>query len=272
MSTAAEIIDQIMNKPAGLSLLVVHAHPDDETLETGPLIAGLTDSGARVDLLTCTRGERGEVVPGVLPAGITQDQLVAQRERELEAACDLLGVRKQYFLGEAPFRAPAQQGRHYLDSGMVWVTPTQARPAPDASPISLTKSPKKEEIEDLITGLRQREWSAVVSYDDAGSYGHPDHLRTHQVVSAAAKNVGIPCIQIVSDPTAEVPGAAWFAPDDVRSRDVVVEALRAYRTQLQVLGTTADGTESADEKNDLHIRHVGGQRQEIPTRVGLIAS
>ncbi|MCT3012267.1 hypothetical protein EFN05_09575, partial [Propionibacterium freudenreichii] len=63
-----------------------------------------------------------------------------------------------------------------------------------------------------------------------------------------------------------------FAPDDVRPRDVVVEALRAYRTQLQVLGTTADGTESADEKNDLHIRHVGGQRQEIPTRVGLIAS
>jgi N-acetyl-1-D-myo-inositol-2-amino-2-deoxy-alpha-D-glucopyranoside deacetylase len=282
MSTASQIIEKIMKDPAGLSLLVVHAHPDDETLATGPLIAGLADSGAHIDVLMCTRGERGEVVPGVLPAGLTPAQLIVQRERELETACDLLGVRKQYFLGASPFRAPAHQGRHYEDSGMEWVTPTLAGPAADASENSLTSSSKNEEIHDLLNGLHQgtgfgganHNWSAVISYDDGGGYGHPDHVRAHLIAAAAAKKAGLPFVQIVSNDdaitTTDSSTASWYSRDDVRTRDVVIEALRAYRTQLSVLGTASDGTESAEATDDLHIRHVGGQRQEIPQRIGLI--
>lgn len=254
---------RLLARPQGRAVLFVHAHPDDDTLSTGPLIAWLARHGAEVDLLTCCRGERGEIVPGVLPPGVGGDELVAARERELDGACTELGVRRHWFLGDPPWRAPGRAVRRYEDSGMRWVTPTVAGPADDAGDLSLTRSLVGEELADVRAGLEQVAPDVVLSYDDGGGYGHPDHVRVHLLVAKATAALGLPFVQIVSND--DVPGtdssaAQWFEPDDPVVTQAVVAALRHYRTQLTVI----------DEDGDARIRHVGGQRQEIPRRVGLI--
>lgn len=79
--------------------LFVHAHPDDETVQTGSLLAWLAAQGLPVSVLTCTRGEQGEIVSGVLPASTTADELVRVREAELAHAIETLGVAASYFWG-----------------------------------------------------------------------------------------------------------------------------------------------------------------------------
>ncbi|SER73572.1 N-acetyl-1-D-myo-inositol-2-amino-2-deoxy-alpha-D-glucopyranoside deacetylase [Propionibacterium cyclohexanicum] len=256
-------IADLLTHARGLRVLFVHAHPDDDTLSTGPLIAWLARQGADVSLLTCCRGERGEVVPGVLPDGASPVDLVEARERELDAACTALGVRQHWFLGAAPWRARGRAERHYEDSGMRWVTPTVAGPARDASELSLTRASLDEEVADVLAGLRQLAPEIVLSYDEGGGYGHPDHLRVHQVVEQAARHQAVGFVAVLSND--DVPGtdtarARWFESDDPAVAQAVLAALRCYRSQLTVVGEGADS----------HIRHVGGQRQEIPRRVGLI--
>ena len=101
--------------------LFVHAHPDDETVQTGSLLAWLAAQGLPVSVLTCTRGEQGEIVSGVLPASTTADELVRVREAELAHAIETLGVAASYFLGTPPARAAGLGRRDYHDSGMRWV-------------------------------------------------------------------------------------------------------------------------------------------------------
>ncbi|MGI8415800.1 MAG: PIG-L deacetylase family protein, partial [Nakamurella sp.] len=95
--------------------LLLHAHPDDETLATGGTIARLLDEGCWVGVLTATRGERGDVVPGALPDGA---DLVQARLAELAAALGALGGVEHSFLGEPPARAKGAAPRSYADSGM----------------------------------------------------------------------------------------------------------------------------------------------------------
>lgn len=87
------------------SVLFVHAHPDDETIATGALIAELVARGTRVFLLTATRGERGEVVPGPLARLAGTEELTRVREWELQRASETLGIGQQFWLGEPPARA-----------------------------------------------------------------------------------------------------------------------------------------------------------------------
>lgn len=266
----SEAIRRLTDKPAGLRVLLVHAHPDDDTLSTGPLAVWVTGHGGAVDLVTCTRGERGEVVAGVLPDGTGPDELTAVREAELAAACAELGVGERWFLGDPPWRAAGLAGRRYEDSGMRWVTPTLAGPSGDAGEESLTGAPLAQEVADLSAGLAGRSYDLLVSYDDGGGYGHPDHVRCHEIVALACARAGLPFVQVLSqgedrggDP---VPGAdpaavtAWLDVAGTALEGRVVAALRRFRTQLTVVGS-GDG---------LHIRHVGGQRQEIPRRIGLL--
>ncbi|MFZ2623948.1 MAG: PIG-L family deacetylase [Propionibacterium sp.] len=262
-AAADALVERVLASPRGLSVLVVHAHPDDDTLSTGPLLAWLARHGADVGLVTCCRGERGEIVPGALPEGAGDHELVEAREGELDAACRALGVRRHWFLGKSPWRVPGRAERHYEDSGMRWVTPTVAGPAEDAGELSLSRSPIEEELADLLAGLDRTTPDVVLSYDDGGGYGHPDHVRVHQVVQRAAAARDLPFVQVVSNddvPGAVTSGARWFGTDEPAVADAVLTALHCYRTQLTVVGGDADP----------HIRHVGGQRQEIPRRVGLV--
>ncbi len=251
MMNLVELLRENRAALCGRRLLFVHAHPDDETLQTGTLIAMLRENKARVDLVTCTRGEQGEVVQGVLPANITPDDLVRAREAELEDACNEIGVSSRFFLGEPPARVRGKANRKYSDSGMRWLSPGVAGPAEDAPANSLTMSSIDEVVDDLKSAITEISPDAVLSYDAGGSYNHPDHVRTHEITKLACAELGTPFYEIASGPAQD--GFDYF--DLSEYLPTLRRALGHYRTQLTVC--------------DDHVRHVGGNTEEFHTRIGL---
>jgi N-acetyl-1-D-myo-inositol-2-amino-2-deoxy-alpha-D-glucopyranoside deacetylase len=157
-------------------LLLVHAHPDDEALATGGTIARYTGAGVHVTVVTCTLGEEGEVIPeelrGLLPTAA--DQLGGYRVGELRAACTALGVADQRFLGGI--------GR-WRDSGMVGT-------AANEHPRAFARGSFDEQVGALAKIIAEVRPQVVVGYDVNGGYGHPDHIRAHQVMMAAVGGGG----------------------------------------------------------------------------------
>lgn len=242
-------------------VLFLHAHPDDESLATGALIAELTAQGVQVGVVTATRGERGEVTDAALLAG---GDLVARRERELRGALGVLGVTSHSFLGQPPARVPGSAPRRYSDSGMIWVTPELAGPATDSGPDALTLAAVEEAAADFATYVEWFAADVVVSYDVHGGYGHPDHVASHHIAAGAAAAVGTGFVEILSPRADAATGELDWAPSGVEGAhvfelpqhlDTVREALSRYASQL-----TVDGDE---------VVHVGGQRHAIPTGVTL---
>lgn len=236
------------------SVLFAHAHPDDETLATGALIAWLTGRGVAVSVLTATRGERGEIVSGV----VVSDDLDGHREAELAGALAALGVARHGWLGSGEARVSGLGERRYVDSGMQWVTPTVAGAATDSGPDCLVFAPVAEAAADLAAYVRAVGAELVVSYDSDGGYGHPDHVAMHQISRLAAEVTGVPFAVVVSIPrdgsaAASEPAVEWF--DLAQELPVVTAALRCHASQLTVSGSD--------------VIHSGGQREPIQTRIGL---
>lgn len=232
------------------SVLFVHAHPDDETISTGALIAELVARDVRVTLLTASRGERGEVVPGPLSRLEGTVELTAHREQELQCATDALGIAEHYWLGTPPARAAGLLPRIYRDSGMRWIRPGVAGPSEDSGEDALTTAPLDEVTDDVAALIEQLKPSLVISYDDEGGYGHPDHVRVHEATIAASRAQGVPFAEILHAPVTDT---EWFTFD--AHLNTVTRALRCHASQL-----TVDGT---------HVVHSGGQRESIVTSVGL---
>jgi N-acetyl-1-D-myo-inositol-2-amino-2-deoxy-alpha-D-glucopyranoside deacetylase len=168
-------------------LLFVHAHPDDETLTTGATIAHYVARGARVQVVTCTLGEEGEVIGDRWAhlAVDNADQLGGYRISELTAALRALGVDEPVFLGGA--------GR-WRDSGMEGTPPRHHQRFTDAEPA--------ESVGALVAIIRALRPHVVVTYDPNGGYGHPDHIHTHEVTMAA----------VAASPGSEYPGEPWTVP------------------------------------------------------------
>lgn len=159
-------------------MVLVHAHPDDETIATGGTIARYAAEGAAVTVVTCTLGEQGEVIPAEL-AGLAAehaDQLGGYRIGELRAAGAALGLTDQRFLGGV--------GR-WRDSGMVVEPGGRAGVPPDLHPRSLAGAPLDEQVDQLLAVLDEVRPQVVVSYGPDGGYGHPDHVRAHEITMAA---------------------------------------------------------------------------------------
>jgi N-acetyl-1-D-myo-inositol-2-amino-2-deoxy-alpha-D-glucopyranoside deacetylase len=156
-------------------LLLVHAHPDDESLWTGGTIARYAAAGVRVTVVTCTLGEEGEVIPDFLRllAVDEADQLGGYRVGELRAACAALGVSDHRFLGGV--------GR-WRDSGMAG-TPANEHPR------SLLRGDRAEQTEALAAILTEVQPQVVVTYGPDGGYGHPDHITAHDITMAACANL-----------------------------------------------------------------------------------
>jgi N-acetyl-1-D-myo-inositol-2-amino-2-deoxy-alpha-D-glucopyranoside deacetylase len=154
-------------------LLLVHAHPDDESVATGATMALYAAAGAHVTLVTCTLGEEGEIhVPAL--AGLAADeadQLGGYRIAELSAACAALGVSDHRFLGGA--------GR-YRDSGMMG-TPANEHPR------CFWRADLSEAARHLLEVMREVRPQVVVTYDENGFYGHPDHIQAHRVAMRASE-------------------------------------------------------------------------------------
>ncbi|GAA2694194.1 MULTISPECIES: N-acetyl-1-D-myo-inositol-2-amino-2-deoxy-alpha-D-glucopyranoside deacetylase [Actinosynnema] len=152
-------------------LLLVHAHPDDESLWTGGTIARYAADGVQVTVVTCTLGEEGEIIPPALRelAADAADQLGGYRVAELRAACAALGVTDHRFLGG--------HGR-WRDSGMVGT-------AANAHPRAFVAGSAQEQADELLAIINAVKPQVVVTYDDFGGYGHPDHIRAHEITTAA---------------------------------------------------------------------------------------
>lgn len=145
------------------TLLLVHAHPDDEAISTGGVMMKAKAHGHRVVLVTATRGEAGEIYN--MDEATSRPRLGEIRTKELEAADEILGVDRQEFLG-------------YRDSGMV--------DTPDnKDPRSFHQAWLDEAAGKLAVLLREERPDVVVTYADDGVYGHPDHIKAHQVTNAA---------------------------------------------------------------------------------------
>jgi len=149
------------------TLLAVHAHPDDECIGTGGILARYAAEGARTILVTCTDGAVGEISD---PALATPDNLAEVRSKELDESVRILNVSRLVKLG-------------YRDSGM-------AGTADNANPASFNQANIDEAIERVVKVMREEQPQVVVTYDERGGYGHPDHIRAHQVAVAAFEAAG----------------------------------------------------------------------------------
>jgi len=150
------------------TLVCFHAHPDDESIATGGLMARAAAEGHRVVLVTATRGELGEIMPGVLEPG---EQLGLRRSAELWASAKSLDVSRVEVLG-------------YVDSGMMGE-------ASNAAPWCFWQADVVAAARRLASILESEQPDAFTIYDDHGGYGHPDHIQVHRVGLRAAELAGI---------------------------------------------------------------------------------
>lgn len=192
----------VMAIDAAHRLLVVHAHPDDETITTGTTMARYAHTGVHVTLVTCTRGERGEVlVPHLASSSAgAADGLGAHRERELAAAMTALGVSDHRFLGAAEHGRPA---RVYRDSGMVWAEDGSVLPDPNAWSDAFALADVGEAAQRLADVIRETRAQVLISYEPGGGYGHPDHVQAHRVAMRAVEQAAA---------AGGAGGAAWRVP------------------------------------------------------------
>ncbi|QWF82212.1 1D-myo-inositol 2-acetamido-2-deoxy-alpha-D-glucopyranoside deacetylase [Amycolatopsis sp. CA-230715] len=221
----------------------MHAHPDDESITTGGVMARYAAEGAEVTLVTCTLGEEGEIIPPELDGlgSWAGDQLGGYRAGELAGARAALGVTRQRFLGGI--------GR-WRDSGMA-----------DAGlnhPRAFTAGAFDEQVAQLREILDEVRPQVVVTYDAFGGYGHPDHIRAHEITTAAVGGARLFHIAASEQATKqglaelrERPGLGFRVPDDGElpttpdaeittsidisgHLDAKISALRAHATQVSV--------------------------------------
>jgi LmbE family N-acetylglucosaminyl deacetylase len=157
-----------------LTLMAVHAHPDDEVLGTGGVFAGYAEEGIRTVLVTCTNGEQGDGPGGVKPGDPGHDEAAvrALRLAELRDSVAHLGIEDVELLG-------------YHDSGMVGWEGNKA----DAAFANVPVEEAAGRLAELMERYRPQ---VVVTYDENGGYGHPDHIQAHRITVAAAERSGVP--------------------------------------------------------------------------------
>ena len=198
---------------AARRLLLVHAHPDDEVIGTGATMAGYAAEGAHVTLVTCTAGEEGEVLVPELAhlAADRQDRLAEVRVVELANAMTALGVADHRFLGGF--------GR-YRDSGMMGT-------AANDKPHAFWNADLDEAAAHLVKVIREIRPQVLVTYDENGGYGHPDHIQSHRVAMAAVDAAADPGFAPETGDPWAVPKVYWnVLPRSAIQRgiDLMIEA------------------------------------------------
>jgi N-acetyl-1-D-myo-inositol-2-amino-2-deoxy-alpha-D-glucopyranoside deacetylase len=205
---------------SGRRLLLVHAHPDDESIGTGATMARYAAEGAQVTLVTCTLGELGEIIPPSLSYLAEGDggRLGQYRIGELNAACAELGVTDHRFLG-GPGR--------WRDSGMMGT-------AGNDDPRCFWRADVDEAADTLLGVIREVRPQVLVTYDANGFYGHPDHIQAHRVAMRAFQQAGpfgLARFYATAAPdsaqvTTEIDASAYL--------DAKLAAMRAHATQITV--------------------------------------
>ncbi|WP_340539905.1 N-acetyl-1-D-myo-inositol-2-amino-2-deoxy-alpha-D-glucopyranoside deacetylase [Nocardioides sp. GXZ039] len=205
-------------------LLLVHAHPDDETIGQGATMAKYAAEGRGVTLVTCTAGEMGEILVPELEhlAADRDDRLGEHRRGELAAAMAELGVTDHRFLGGF--------GR-YRDSGMAWHADGYAIAGDVIHENAFWRADLTEAADLLVEIIREVRPQVMVTYDQFGGYGHPDHIQAHRVAMYAAALAAVPSYRAapvadggLGEPW-EITKIYWGAMSETRMR----EGLRMLR-------------------------------------------
>jgi len=204
--------------------MTVHAHPDDETIGTGGLMARSVRDGHRVVLITGTRGEQGEIVVPDMDTPDNHRRLGEIRMRELEEAMGVLGVTEWDNLG-------------YRDSDMM------GRPG-NKDPRTFWQADLDEAIGRLVWFVRRYQPDVMTTYNDFGGYGHPDHIRTHLVAVGAFERAGDPAWypeQLApehggSGPAAADGGLGPWAPSKLYEQAIPASVRQAMADRLKALG------------------------------------
>jgi LmbE family N-acetylglucosaminyl deacetylase len=225
-----------------LTLMAVHAHPDDESSSTGGVLAMYADEGVRTVVVTCTNGEFGDAPGGIKPGEPAHDEtfVAATRLAELDKACDILGVRVLEKLG-------------YHDSGMLeW----DYKDRPDV----FWNVPIEESSVRLATLMERHQPQVVITYDEFGGYNHPDHVQANRVTLAAIELTDIPAKLYFT-------ARRWSDIERLRTRmaelgvDVgprpQIDAERRQRMEAAAarITTTVDTTSVASRKRDALRAH-----------------
>ena len=225
-----------------LTMMAVHAHPDDEASSTGGVLATYAAQGIRTVVVTCTNGEFGDAQGGVKPGqdGHDEREVARQRLAELRESCAILGVTNLELLG-------------YHDSGMPeW----DYKDRPDAF-CNIPQAKVAERITGLIEQYRPQ---VLITYDDQGPYQHPDHLHASLCAQAAFADSGIPAKLYLSALRGSDFRKVWDAlrelgeeVPDFRSMDP--EALRRGEESELRITTTVDIRPVLGRKRDALFAH-----------------
>jgi N-acetyl-1-D-myo-inositol-2-amino-2-deoxy-alpha-D-glucopyranoside deacetylase len=220
--------------PAPASLMTVHAHPDDETIGTGGLMAKAVAEGHRVVLVTCTRGEMGEIVVPELDTPDNHRRLGEIRAAELEAAMAELGVTEWDNLGYRDSDMMGRQGN--LDPRSFW------------------RADLDEAAGRLAWLVRRYRPDVMTTYNEFGGYGHPDHIRTHDVAVRAFARAGDPAWypeQLAPEhggtgPAEADGGLAPWAPKKLYEQAIPASVRLAMQERLEALGEESPWSEPKD--------------------------
>jgi N-acetyl-1-D-myo-inositol-2-amino-2-deoxy-alpha-D-glucopyranoside deacetylase len=205
-------------------ILFVHAHPDDESINNGVTMAKYVAEGAAVTLVTCTLGEMGEVLVPELEhlAADRDDQLGQHRIGELSDAMAELGVTDHRLLGGAG---------HFRDSGMKWDDDGTATAADVIHENAFWHADLTEAASLLVEIIREVRPHVLVTYDEFGNYGHPDHVQAHRVSHYAADLAAARSFRPQLGEAWDVPKIYWVAM-----------SASAFRVGLQAIRDTGDTT------------------------------
>jgi N-acetyl-1-D-myo-inositol-2-amino-2-deoxy-alpha-D-glucopyranoside deacetylase len=214
-------------------MLLVHAHPDDESIGQGATMASYVARGTQVTLVTCTLGEEGEVlVPDLANLASDRDDLLGQhRITELANAMKELGVTDHRFLG-GPGR--------YRDSGMVWSEEGHAAVGEDVKEGTFWRADLLEASTLLVDIIREVRPQVLVTYDEFGNYGHPDHIQAHRVATYAASLAAVPSFRPELGEPWEIAKVYWGAMSLNRMREGL-RRLRAAGNTTAFEGMDPDG-------------------------------
>lgn len=224
--------------PGEVTILFIHAHPDDESTSTGASMSHYARAGARVELLTMSRGEMGEVIGEehahldvrARPAQDSGDALGRVREAELDDACRALGVAGHRF-------ARRRSGTGFFrDSGMSWGKNGRATSATNATEDCLSRARLRGPAAAMAEVMEEIRPDVVVTYDVDGGYGHPDHRSTHEATLKALTMIPIHAqpnlvwgVEGEADPADERQQAVVDGDAEAKKR-----AMAAHRTQVTV--------------------------------------
>jgi N-acetyl-1-D-myo-inositol-2-amino-2-deoxy-alpha-D-glucopyranoside deacetylase len=214
-------------------LLLVHAHPDDETIGTGATMARYVAEGRGVTLVTCTGGEMGEIlVPELAHLAADQDDRLAEHRRgELDEAMRILGVTDHRFLGGF---------QRYRDSGMKWHEDGHAVPADDLHSNAFWNADLTEAATLLVEVIREVRPQVLVTYDQFGNYGHPDHIQAHRVAMYGAQLAAVPSYRRDLGEAWDIAKIYWTALPESRMR-ASLRALREAGDTTTFEGMDPDG-------------------------------